>query len=73
MALTKMEHFLVLTDDLERSRAFSRDVLGLQHGFRLAFGLPGYWLYLGDVFASRRSRAPHSRMNSRPHRARFRS
>ena len=49
MPLTRLEHFLVLTDDLEATRDFYCQVLGLQVGFRPPLGFPGYWLYLGDV------------------------
>jgi catechol 2,3-dioxygenase-like lactoylglutathione lyase family enzyme len=49
MPLLEMEHFLVLSNDIEATRDFYRDVLGFRAGFRpeLAFG--GYWLYLGDT------------------------
>jgi catechol 2,3-dioxygenase-like lactoylglutathione lyase family enzyme len=49
MPLTHLEHFLVLTDALERTRDFYRDALGLREGARPALGFPGYWLYAGDV------------------------
>lgn len=49
MALTKMEHYLVLTDDIHVTRDFYRDVLGLSEGFRPPMEFPGYWLYLGDT------------------------
>jgi catechol 2,3-dioxygenase-like lactoylglutathione lyase family enzyme len=49
MALQHMEHFLVLTDDIEGTRSFYRDVLGLEDGFRADLGFAGYWLYLGAV------------------------
>lgn len=46
MPLHKLEHYLVLTDDLDATRDFYRDVLGLADGFRAELGFPGYWLYL---------------------------
>jgi catechol 2,3-dioxygenase-like lactoylglutathione lyase family enzyme len=46
MSLLKMEHFLVLTTDIEATRAFYLNVLGLADGFRPPLGFPGYWLYL---------------------------
>ena len=49
MPLLKIEHFLVLSDDIDRTRDFYRDVLGLRDGFRPDLGFPGYWLYAGDV------------------------
>jgi len=49
MPLTRMEHFLVLADDIDATRDFYRDVLGLEEGPRPPLGFPGYWMYLGDV------------------------
>lgn len=49
MPLHRLEHFLVMTDDLEATRAFYRDVIGLADGFRADLGFPGYWLYIGDI------------------------
>jgi catechol 2,3-dioxygenase-like lactoylglutathione lyase family enzyme len=49
MPLTQLEHYLVLTEDLERTRDFYRDALGLREGARPPLGFPGYWLYVGDV------------------------
>ena len=49
MPLTQLEHYLVLTDDLEGTRDFYRDALGLREGARPPLGFPGYWLYVGDV------------------------
>lgn len=49
MPLNLMEHYLVLTDNLEATRTFYLDVLGLADGFRPELGFPGYWLYLGQT------------------------
>ena len=49
MPLTKMEHFLVLTDDIEKTRAFYCEALGMKVGPRPPLTFAGYWLYLGDV------------------------
>jgi len=49
MPITKLEHYLVLTDDIDATRDFYRDVLGFQVGFRADLGFAGYWLYLGDT------------------------
>jgi len=49
MPLTKMEHYLVLTDDLEKTRQFYCEALGMRVGPRPALEFPGYWLYVGDT------------------------
>jgi catechol 2,3-dioxygenase-like lactoylglutathione lyase family enzyme len=49
MPLLRIEHYLVLSDDIDETRDFYRDVLGLRDGFRPDLGFPGYWLYAGDV------------------------
>ena len=49
MPLTKMEHYLVLTKDIDATRDFYTRVLGMSDGFRPPLGFPGYWLYLGDT------------------------
>lgn len=46
MALT-LNHFSIRTTDLESSRAFYADVLGLTVGPRPAFPFPGLWMYRG--------------------------
>jgi catechol 2,3-dioxygenase-like lactoylglutathione lyase family enzyme len=42
-----MNHFTVLTNDLDATRAFYIDLLGLSEGFRPDLGFPGAWLYAG--------------------------
>lgn len=49
MALTRMEHFLVMTHDVDGTRDFYRDVLGLAEGPRPDLGFLGHWLYLDGV------------------------
>ncbi len=49
MPLRGLEHVLVLTDDLEATRAFYCDVLGFETGERPQLAFPGYWLYLDGV------------------------
>jgi catechol 2,3-dioxygenase-like lactoylglutathione lyase family enzyme len=49
MPLERLHHVLVLTDDLETTRAFYCDGLGLEVGERPPLEFPGYWLYLGGV------------------------
>ena len=48
MPITEMNHFTVLTDDLERTRAFYVELLGLREGPRPPLGFPGAWLYAGE-------------------------
>ena len=48
MPLKRLDHFTVLCSDLERSRAFYRDALGLIDGDRPPFDFPGAWLYLDE-------------------------
>ena len=47
MALT-LNHFSVRTPDLDASRRFYADVLGLTVGPRPPFPFPGLWMYRGD-------------------------
>jgi catechol 2,3-dioxygenase-like lactoylglutathione lyase family enzyme len=49
MGLVRLEHLLVLTDDIDATRDWYRDVLGFAEGARPPLAFPGYWLYLGDV------------------------
>ena len=64
MPLTKMEHLLVLTDDLEATKRFYCGVLGLEAGERPPLEFSGYWLYLGRVpcvhVAEREAYAAHA-------------
>jgi len=45
MPVEGMNHFTVLTADLELCKRFYMDLLGLQEGFRPDLGFPGVWLY----------------------------
>ena len=47
MGLT-INHFSIRTTDLDASRRFYADVLGLTDGPRPAFPFPGAWMYRGD-------------------------
>lgn len=47
MALVGMNHFTVLTADLERCLGFYCGLLGLSAGPRPDLGFPGAWLYIG--------------------------
>ncbi len=45
MTIVAMNHFTVLAEDLEKSRDFYMNVLGLEEGYRPPLGFPGAWLY----------------------------
>ena len=47
MAIEGMNHFNVLTDDIEATRRFYCGVLGLVEGERPPFSFDGMWLYAG--------------------------
>src|ERR1700720_3134230 len=49
MPLTKLEHYLVLTDNIDATRDFYLEALGMQVGFRPPLGFPGHWMYVGDT------------------------
>lgn len=49
MALLGMNHFTVLTADLQRCLDFYVGVLGLAEGPRPDLGFPGAWLYIDDA------------------------
>ncbi|WP_342650821.1 VOC family protein [Pseudomonas sp. REB1044] len=48
MALHTLAHYSIRTTDLQASRRFYIDVMGLREGYRPPFDFPGVWLYLGD-------------------------
>ncbi len=48
MAIAGMNHFTVLTHDLEATRAFYMGILGLTEGYRPPLTFPGTWLYCGS-------------------------
>ena len=47
MSLTELNHVTVRTRDLETTRDFYVNVLGMKVGPRPDLGFPGYWLYVG--------------------------
>ena len=49
MAISAMNHFTVLTDDVPRTVYFYCNLLGLAVGPRPDLGFPGAWLYAGDA------------------------
>ena len=48
MPLTGLNHYLIVSKNLERSKKFYEQVLGLELADRPDFGFPGYWLKIGD-------------------------
>src|SRR5438045_9691047 len=48
MSVQGMNHFTVLSDDLEVTKKFYCDLLGFEVGARPNFQFPGYWLWVGD-------------------------
>jgi catechol 2,3-dioxygenase-like lactoylglutathione lyase family enzyme len=48
MTIDKLAHYSVRTRDLEASRRFYADLLGLRVGFRPPFEFPGLWLYRNE-------------------------
>lgn len=48
MPLTSLNHYLIVSKNLERSKKFYQQVLGMELAERPDFGFPGYWLKLGD-------------------------
>jgi catechol 2,3-dioxygenase-like lactoylglutathione lyase family enzyme len=63
--VTGLDHVLVLSDDLERSRRFYEDALGLRVGERPPLAFDGYWLYAGATpclhLAHRQAYRAHAR------------
>jgi catechol 2,3-dioxygenase-like lactoylglutathione lyase family enzyme len=49
MAIEGMNHFTVLTDDLDATSRFYCGILGLTPGDRPDLGFPGMWLYCGGL------------------------
>ena len=45
MSVHAMNHFTILTDDVERTIDFYGEFLGLSPGYRPDLGFPGAWLY----------------------------
>ncbi|BDW11034.1 glyoxalase [Polynucleobacter sp. SHI8] len=48
MPILGFAHVNVSTQDLEKSRKFYAEILGLVDGYRPPFGRVGAWMYLGD-------------------------
>jgi catechol 2,3-dioxygenase-like lactoylglutathione lyase family enzyme len=47
MPLTELNHYFVRANDLERTKRFYCEVLGMQEMPRPNFAFPGYWLGVG--------------------------
>ena len=45
MAVERLDHYTIRTADLDATRCFYTEVLGLSVGPRPAFTFPGLWLY----------------------------
>jgi catechol 2,3-dioxygenase-like lactoylglutathione lyase family enzyme len=45
MSVSAIEHVLVLSDDIDGTRDFYCDAIGLEVGDRPPLAFPGYWLY----------------------------
>jgi catechol 2,3-dioxygenase-like lactoylglutathione lyase family enzyme len=48
MDIKRVDHYSIRTLDLEASRRFYTEVIGLKVGPRPPFDFPGYWLYSGE-------------------------
>ena len=49
MPLGGLQHYTIEPQDLERTKNFYCDVLGLENGDRPPLDFPGYWLYSGGI------------------------
>ena len=49
MSLGLLQHYTIEPADLEATKTFYCEVLGLQNGHRPPLGFPGYWLYSDGV------------------------
>ena len=48
MEIKRIDHYSIRTHDVEASRAFYTEIIGLKVGPRPPFDFPGLWLYSGD-------------------------
>lgn len=61
MALTELNHYLLVAKDLEKTKNFYCDVLGFDLADRPDFGFPGYWLQVnGKICVHLASREPNA-------------
>ena len=49
MSLAHLQHFLIQTHSIEKTRDWYVEVLGMRAGWNPDFGFPVCWLYIGDV------------------------
>jgi len=49
MPAQSLNHYTIKVRDLERTRNFYQEVVGLKVGDRPPLPFPGYWLYCGDI------------------------
>jgi len=49
MPLGVLQHYTIEPSNLEATKTFYCDVLGLENGDRPPLGFPGYWLYSGGT------------------------
>jgi catechol 2,3-dioxygenase-like lactoylglutathione lyase family enzyme len=49
MPVTALNHYLIVSKNLERSKKFYENVLGMELADRPDFGFPGYWMKTGDA------------------------
>ena len=48
MSIERLDHYTIVTQDLEQSIGFYCDVIGLSNGARPPFKFPGAWLYCDE-------------------------
>jgi catechol 2,3-dioxygenase-like lactoylglutathione lyase family enzyme len=48
MAIARLDHYSIRTSDVEATRRFYTEVVGLEDGYRPKFDFPGCWLYTGE-------------------------
>ncbi len=49
MKVERLDHFTIVTEDVDKSVDFYTNVIGLRVGDRPPFKFPGAWLYCDDV------------------------
>lgn len=49
MPAQSLNHYTIKVRDLEQTKDFYQDIVGLKVGERPPLPFPGYWLYCGDV------------------------
>ena len=49
MPAQSLNHYTIMVRDLEQTRNFYEEIVGLKTGDRPPLNFPGYWLYCGDV------------------------